>query len=247
VQPPGGGDKSKAHGDLAMSAPDPSGPAGRSSRWAIPIVTGVLVLASAPARAAEMTPLDVSLQSQGFALVGQAHGVKQYKHRTAKIVRIAAEGVIPAPIADVREMVLDYRRQAGKVDRVKQSRILRQGAGWMLVYQRLDLPVINDRDFTLRLTWGEAPAHQWIVFDAANAQGPPPQRGVVRVTEHSGSWQLKAVEGGRATFARFQTRIDLGGSLPHWLARSGAGKELPTLFANLCRLIEARRRSRSCD
>ena len=166
---------------------------------------------------------------------------------TAKLVRIAAEGLIPAPVADVRDMILDYRRQEGKVDRVKHSRVLRQGTGWMIVYQRLDLPVIDDRDFTLRLTWGEAPASQWVIFDAANSQGPPPQRGVVRVTEHSGSWQLKAVEGGRSTFARFQTRIDLGGSLPKWLARSGAGKELPTLFANICRLVDARRRSRSCE
>ena len=211
------------------------------------VAAGVLLLASGPARAAELTPLDVPLASQGFALVGQAHGVKQYKHRTAKIVRLAAEGVIPAPVADVRQMVVDYRRQEGKVDRVGHSRILREGPGWLIVYQRLKLPIISDRDFTLRVTWGEGKGHQWVVFDAAPAEGPPPQRGVVRVTQHSGSWQLKPVEGGRATFARFQTRIDLGGSLPRVLARSGAGKELPTLFAEICRLVEARRRSRACE
>ena len=230
-----------------MSAQDLTGPAGRSSRWAVTLGAGLLLLASGTARAAELTPLDVTLESQGFALVGQAHGVKQYKHRSAKIVRIAAEGVIPAPVADVREMVLDYRRQEGKVDRVRHSRVLRQGTGWLNVYQRLQLPVISDRDFTLHVTWGEAKPTQWVIFDAISSEGPPPQRGVVRVTEHSGSWQLKPVEGGRATFARFQTRIDLNGSLPRWLARSGAGKELPTLFSNLCRLIDARRRSRACD
>jgi hypothetical protein len=205
-----------------------------------------LLVAAAPAVAAELTPLGTSLESQGFVVIGQAHGVKQLRHRTAKIVRIAAEGVIPAPIADVREMLVDYRRQAGKVDRVRGSRVLRQGKDWLLVYQRLKLPVISDRDFTLRVTWGGAPELQWIVFDADGREGPPPVKGVVRVTEHSGSWQLKAIDGGRATWARFQTRIDLGGSLPQWLARSGAGKELPTLFADICRLIEPRRRSRDC-
>jgi hypothetical protein len=218
----------------------------RAARRVIPLA-GWLLAAAGPAWAAELTPLGVSLESQGFALVGQSHGVKQYKHRTAKIVRIAAEGVIPAPLAEVREMVLDYKRQEGKVDRVSHSQVLRQGSGWLLVYQRLKLPVIADRDFTLRVTWGGAPESQWVVFDAANAQGPAPRRGVVRVSEHSGSWQLKAIDGGRATWARFQTRIDLGGSLPQWLARSGAGKELPTLFSNICRLVDPRKRSRPCD
>jgi hypothetical protein len=221
--------------------------AGRPARRAIPLAACALLVVASPALAAELTPLDVSLESKGFQLIGQAHGVKQYKHRTAKNVRIAAEGVIPAPLADVREMVLDYRRQEGKVDRVGSSRVLRQGPGWLLVYQRLKLPVVSDRDFTLRVTWGAAPDHQWVIFDAANSLGPPPVRGVVRVAEHSGSWQLKPVEGGRSTWARFQTRIDLGGSLPHWLARSGAGKELPTLFGNICRLVDARKRSRACE
>ncbi len=221
--------------------------ADRAVRRVAPLAACLLTLAGSPARAAELTPLDVSLESQGFVLVGRSHGVKQYKHRTAKIVRIAAEGVIPAPVADVRAMVLDYRRQEGKVDRVSHSEVLRRGPTWLLVYQRLKLPVIADRDFTLRVAWGGAPDSQWVTFDAVGDAGPPPRRGVVRVTEHSGSWQLKAIEGGRSTWARFQTRIDLGGSLPHWLARSGAGKELPALFTNLCRLIEPKRRSRACE
>jgi hypothetical protein len=220
----------------------------RGSRGgAVIVAAAALVLAGGAARAAELTPLDVTLESQGFRLAGQAHGVKQYKHRTAKIVRLAAEGVIPAPVDDVRRVVVDYRRQEGKVDRVADSRIVRAGAGWLVVYQRLKLPIISDRDFTLRVTWGEAKTHQWVVFDAVSGEGPPPRRGVVRVREHSGSWQLKPVDGGRATFARFQTRIDLGGALPRVLARSGAGKELPTLFGDLCRLIEPRRRSRACE
>lgn len=220
---------------------------GRGGRRLGLLAACTLTLAAGPARPAELTPLDVSLESQGFALVGQRHGVKQYRHRTAKIVRLAAEGVIPAPVADVRAMVLDYERQEGKVDRVSHSQVLRRGSGWLLVYQRLKLPVIADRDFTLRVAWGGAPDSQWVVFDVAADGGPPPRRGIVRVTEHSGSWQLKAVEGGRATRARFQTRIDLGGSLPQWLARSGAGKELPGLFANICRLIDPKRRSRACE
>jgi hypothetical protein len=205
------------------------------------------LLAAGPALAAERTPLEQTLASQGYDLVGETRGVKVYKHRNAKTIRVAAEGVIAAPPAEVREVVTDYRAQEGKVDRVSESRVLRQGPGWLAVYQRLNLPIISDRDYTLMVRWGREPAYQWVTFDAASWMGPPPRDGIVRVSEHSGSWQLKPVEGGRATFVRFQSRIDFAGSVPRWMVRGGAAKELPNLFANLCRLTDARHRSRPCN
>ena len=206
-----------------------------------------LLLVAGPSPAAELTPLDQTLESQGFELINETRGVKVYKHRTAKVIRLAAEGVLPAPVADVREIVTDYRAQQGKVDRVSESRVLRQGPGWLVVYQRLNLPIISDRDYTLVVRWGQHRGAQWVTFDAASAQGPPPRDGIVRVTEHNGSWQLKAVEGGRATFVRFQTRVDFSGSVPRWMVRGGAAKELPNVFVNLCRLTDVKHRSRPCN
>jgi hypothetical protein len=225
----------------------------RRSWRRLSMVAAVLLVAAAgvaraesPRAGAELTPLDRTLESQGFELINQKHGIKVYKHRTSRIIRIAGEGVMPAPIGDVREVITDYRGQAGKVDRVSESRVLREGANWLLVYQRLNLPIISDRDYTLMVRWGEDHGVQWVTFDSASWLAPPPRDGIVRVTDHHGSWQLRSVEGGRATFVRFQTRIDLGGSLPRWMARAGAGKEVPNVFANLCRLTDPRRRSRPC-
>jgi hypothetical protein len=199
------------------------------------------------ATAAELTPLGESLESHGFEVIKEARGVKVYKHRSAKIIRIAAEGVMPAPVAEVKDVLLDYRSQEGRVDRVSEVRLVRQSKGWLVVYQRLNLPVISDRDFTLVVRWSAKNGITRIVYDASSHLGPPPRDGIVRVTTHSGSWQLKPVDGGRATFVRFQVRIDLAGSLPRWMARAGAGKEIPTLFANLCRLIDPHVRSGACN
>jgi hypothetical protein len=211
------------------------------------LIAALVAPATHAAAGAERTPLDQPLARQGFEFINETRGVKVYKHRTSKIIRVAAEGVLGAPLADVREVVTDYRAQEGRVDRVSESRIIREGPSWLVVYQRLNLPVISDRDFTLVVRWGQDQDCQWVTYDAASSLGPTPRDGIVRVTEHSGSWQLRPIDNGRATFVRFQARVDLAGSLPRWMARSGAGRELPNLFANLCRLTDPRHRSRPCN
>ena len=91
----------------------------------------------------------------------------------------------------------------------------------------------------LRVTWGADGPVLWTHFQAV-AGGPPPPEGVVRVTDHDGGWRLEPVEGGRATLARYQMRIDLSGSLPGWMARSQAGKDVPDLFESIRRQVQAR-------
>jgi len=230
----------------AVEHPD-ARPSRATKRPCARVVALLALLLASPATATERTPLEQSLEKEGYDFVRETRGVKVYKHRSSKTIRVAAEGVFPAPLADVREVVTDYPAQQGKVDRVSESRVLKSGAGWLVVYQRLNLPVISDRDFTLMVRWGHEAAYQWVTFDAASWLGPPPRDGIVRVSEHSGSWQLKPVDGGRATFVRFQSRIDFAGSVPRWMVRGGAAKELPNLFANLCRLTDVRHRSRPCN
>jgi hypothetical protein len=232
---------------MSVNSRNAKNPAGVFRLIAGGLLAALAVLGTAPAAAAERTPLEKTLESQGFELVRETRGVKVYKHRTSKIIRVAAEGVLPAPPADVREVVLDYRAQEGKVDRVSESRILRRGYDWLAVYQHLNLPVISDRDFTLMVRWGREEGYQWVTYDSATWLGPPPRDGIVRVSDHSGSWQLKPVDNGRSTFVRFQARIDFAGSVPRWMLRSGAAKELPNLFANLCRLTDPRHRSHPCN
>jgi len=190
---------------------------------------------------AERTPLSVPLPSAGFERIRVAGGVTVYKDPHSDIIRLAAESRFPAPPERVLQALLDYRRQVGTIARLSEARVLVRGRGWLEVYQRLNLPVISDRDFTLLVRWGEEPQSglTWVAYHAESARAGPRERsGVVRVTHHAGSWQLVPVEGGRATFVRFQVSIDLGGWLPKWMARSGAGREVPELFAALGRLVE---------
>jgi hypothetical protein len=190
----------------------------------------------AGAHAQELTPFGHTLQSEGFEEIDQEFGVKAYKDPNSDVIRIAAEGRLAASPKEVLEAVMDYEGQVGVVKRVSETRILDKGPGWMLVYQRLNLPIISDRDYTLYVTWGAEGEVLWVNFRSSYL-GPEKRDGIVRVIEHHGSWQLKPIVEGRFTLARFQVRIDLAGSLPKWLARSGAGDELPELFQNIRRML----------
>jgi len=47
---------------------------------------------------------------------------------------------------------------------------------------------------------------------------------------HEGGWVLEAIDGGRRTHAIYRFKMELGGSLPMWLARGRAAKDVPALF-----------------
>jgi len=45
-----------------------------------------------------------------------------------------------------------------------------------------------------------------------------------------GGWHLEPVDGGRHTHAVYRFKMELGGSLPMWMARGRAAKDVPALF-----------------
>lgn len=174
--------------------------------------------------------LAATLTGQGFYPIAEGHGVKVYRKDGARGIELGAEGNIPAPPERVREVLLDYASHTKWVHDLSVSRVLDRGTGFLDVYQRLALPVISDRDFTLHVTWGDGASGMWIRFTTANARGPSPVHGVVRVNLHEGSWQLVPIDGGKATHAIYQFHLDLAGSVPSFLGKGRAGKDIPHLF-----------------
>jgi hypothetical protein len=189
-----------------------------------------------PLAAGTTPPAKIELPRPGFELIAQSRGVWVYKNNTADVVWIGAVGIILAPTERVYQALLDYDRQAGNIGRVSEAKILSVDSDGLYVYERLNLPVISDRDFTLRVNRGVDGLRHWITYFAVTDRGPGPRDGIVRVTRHSGEWELMPTEDGNGTFARCEFRIDLGGSLPLWLAKSKAGSEIPELYSNVCKL-----------
>jgi hypothetical protein len=175
----------------------------------------------------------LTVLTSGYARMHEAHGVTVYR-RDDSAIALAAEGEIAAPPRRVMKVLLDYSNHPKWNSHLRESRIIDKQEDSLLVYQRLDLPMLDDRDFSLRVTWGAAEDGElWMRFSTENEAGPRIRDGVVRMRTHEGSWLLTPIKNGAATLARYVVRLDLGGSLPAWMARKGAGKDLPGLFESI--------------
>ncbi|HXU74675.1 MAG TPA: START domain-containing protein [Polyangia bacterium] len=175
-----------------------------------------------------------------FKHVGGAHGVEVFRQMSSPVIDLYAEGDIDAPPAIVRDVLLDYDHASKVTKNVGESRVLAKNNREIIVYQRLKLPVISDRDFTLRATWGQRGPTLIQQFTVDNAKGPPARDGIVRVSTMQGTWALDPIRDGASTHARYHVQIDLGGSVPKWMVSGGAAKNLPKLFEGVRREASAR-------
>ena len=178
----------------------------------------------------------MALGNEGYQRIGDKHDVIVYK-REGHAIDLAAEGDIAASPEVVMRVLTDYASHPKWVRGLATSRVLDQQSSGLDVYQRLHLPMLDDRDFTLRVDWSAEGDARTIRFHTS-AIGPPPEKGVVRVPIHEGSWQLLALDGGRRTHAVYRFRMELGGSLPMWMARGRAGKDVPDLFEAIRRQVQ---------
>src|SRR5579864_36308 len=86
----------------------------------------------------------------GYKHVGGKNGVEVYRQMASPVIDLVGEGDIDAPPSIVRDVLLDYSNATRVIANVAESRILEKSDREIVVYQRLKLPVISDRDFTLR-------------------------------------------------------------------------------------------------
>ncbi len=178
----------------------------------------------------------------GFTHVGGAAGVDVYRRLASPVIDLRAEGDIDAPPSRVRQVLLDYANASRLTSHVAESRVLSAGARELRVYQRLRLPVIADRDVVLHATWGQRGELSWIRFCVDDSGAPAAPKGVVRLATLSGGWDLRPIDGGRATRAVYRLQIDLGGAVPRWMVSGGAAKDLPKLFEGVRRQVARRPR-----
>lgn len=185
--------------------------------------TDLVPLAGAPAPTS-------ALAGEGFNFVGEVKGVKIYRREKRAGLEFAAEGTFPASPERVRKVLIDYPSHGKWQKHLKENRVLGRGDGFLDVYQRMGLPVIDDRDYTIHVTWGDDGGVLWTRFQTANEKGPAPVAGAVRMKDHSGSWRLEPEAGGKATHAIHRFHLDLAGSVPSWAAKGQAMNDIPEFF-----------------
>jgi hypothetical protein len=186
-----------------------------------------------------LTLSTISIEN-GFVPIGGHDGVQIYMQKSSAAIELAAVGEFDAPPAEVQAALLDYGAHPRINKHVAESTILKRSPGELVVYQHLKLPVISDRDFTLRVIWNEGTA-RGITFAIDGAQGPPPVTKRVRMSLMYGRWDLEPIRDGTATRAVYHVKLDFAGSVPRWMVRGGAAKDLPGVYVGMRTLILARR------
>jgi hypothetical protein len=187
--------------------------------------------------------LSTALIGPGFAPIGGHEGVEVYQKKDAALIELAAVGEFDAPPAEVQAALLDYGAATRVTSRLAESKVLSRQRGDLTVYQYLKLPVIKDRDFTLHVVWNESDP-RGLQFSIDNARGPGGTSRAVRMTTLNGRWDLEPIREGTATRATYHVQLDFAGSVPRWMVRGGAAKDLPNLYQGLRRLIVDRRQGR---
>lgn len=166
-----------------------------------------------------------ALVSEGYKLVVEEKGVRLHRREKRSGVEFAAETSFSVPPEQVRRALLDYPNHKKWQKHLTENKILKKTDDAIVVYQRLDVPVIDDRDFTLRVTWGADGSVLWKRFVIANELGPKPVDGVVRVTAHEGSWRLEP-QGEKGTRALYRFHFDAAGAIPSWLGKGQAQDDI---------------------
>ncbi|HEX8952627.1 MAG TPA: START domain-containing protein [Polyangia bacterium] len=172
---------------------------------------------------------------RGYKHVGGRNGIEVFRNMASSVIDLYAEGDFAAPPQLVREVLLDYDIAPKITDNVAESRVLVRNDHEVVTYQRLKLPVISDRDFTVRATWGHRGQALTMQFAVDNSRGPEPHEGIVRMSLLQGTWLLEPRQDGAATHARYHVQIDLAGDVPRWMVSGGAAKNLPKVFEGVRR------------
>ena len=179
--------------------------------------------------AALLIPL---VAASSLAFVTDAEGVRVSMRTGTKDIEIVADGNFDATPERVLAAMLDYKNAPSWQKQLRQSEVIRRDAHSLDVYQRLKLPIISDRDYTLHVTWGADDRGLWMRF-ARSTEGPAPKDGVVRMPVHEGEWRLDRGPDARTTHAHYEVHMDLGGSLPAGMARKSVAKNIPDFFVGL--------------
>lgn len=162
---------------------------------------------------------DVAIHSRPRA----GSGVKEFR----------AVGVINAPPAAVFAVLDDSESYPSFMPYTSESRVLKREKDTVLAYQRLELPIVSDRDYTLRSKhqrWNgpDGPIY-WIRWEPANDLGPAEKPGVQRVNVCEGGWLLEPTESG-GTRAIYTIYTDSGGAIPPMLANNGSRVAIRKVF-----------------
>jgi len=202
-------------------------------------LTALLVLTLEKAALGETEPASAHQDSSPrWTAESDTKGVVTYSriHEGSALREWKGVGVIEAAPGTVFAVLDDSEAYPSFMPYTAECRILQRAKDWVIAYQRLELPLVSDRDYTLRSQndkwFGPDGAIYRIRWAPANDKGPAVKPGVLRVNVCEGGWLLEP-EGASSTRATYSIFTDSGGTLPPFLANKGSRIAIQRVFRAL--------------
>lgn len=160
-----------------------------------------------------------------------------------------AIGVIAAEPIVVKRVLEDTPEFPHFMPYVTEARVISQTGDARIGYQRISVPLVGDRDYTMRITWEArrladgafSYRNRW---QSANDLGPPEKSGVTRVKVNEGQWFLEPA-GPNQTRATYCIFCDAGGSIPTMILNSANKTAIPKLFEAIRKQAKLEKYSRA--
>ena len=159
--------------------------------------------------------------SAGWEKVGDKDGVTiERRAKDNGLYEVRALAHAPLTPEKFFETLWKHGEYMQFVPHLKSLRLLVDEPDHKLIYEQIKMPVISDRDYTVRVSRVIDPATHLIEvhFDTANDQGPPPSKDYVRIPMVHGGWTLEPSEGG--VDISYYVFTDPGGAIPNWIINS---------------------------
>jgi len=149
----------------------------------------------------------------------------------ARVREVKAQATIAAEAKRVFEVLADVDRYVEFMPYVEESFKVGDWDKGIYEYQRINPPLVDRRDYTLKVTLerdeaGGVYKRSWV---EAPDKGPALREGVVRVPINRGTWTMEAAAGGK-TRLTYYLYTDPGGSLPAWIANKANTTSVPDLI-----------------
>ncbi len=159
--------------------------------------------------------------------------IQSRKREGSALKEFRGIGTIEAAPATVFAVLDDAEAYPSFMPYTSECRVLKRAKDFMIAYQRLDVPLMSDRDYTLRSEHSKTSGPDGPTFrihwTPANNLGPAEKAGVQRVTVCDGGWLLEP-KGPGATRATYSVFTDSGGAIPAFIANNGSRIGIRKLF-----------------
>jgi ribosome-associated toxin RatA of RatAB toxin-antitoxin module len=174
------------------------------------VLAGIILLLASPA-AAEWEQL---FQKLGVLVERRA------APGGSSIPELRATATSPLEPSEIFNTLWRHPEYPAFIPHLKRLDLLSDTGDERITYEQIAMPLVRDRDYTVRIRRRVDPKAQRyeITFTSANEAGPPPDSRHVRVKGIHGSWTVEPGREGKGSIVRYDVRGEPGGAIPAWLA-----------------------------